>query len=292
MYKEAVGLSMDEAYKTLLSLIWNFGVEEFNERTKTKIRALPGGYAFKLDLSNGRLPVAGNRRYWPKVAAAEVAWQFMGTKSPDFIMKHAPKIWGDFIENGELRTAYGYRWMKHFGRDQIEMALDQLRNNPTNRQLYVTAWDPSSDGLGGPDQPKNIPCPVGFAISHLAGQLHLSLFIRSSDVFVGLPYDVMGYAFLLDAFAASCGKRPGTLHVTMAHPHIYDPHREMVHQCLHSGTALAEAHNVWTKNVAPQLPAWSIEKIKEDPEGYIEQVKVLSQRVDFNPWNPMPPVIV
>jgi len=282
------GSSMEKVYKDLLESILFWGVEEFNERTQTRIRALPGGYAFKLDLSDGRLPVAGNRRYWPKVAAAEVAWQFMGTKSPDFIMKHAPKIWGDFIENGELRTAYGYRWMKHFGRDQIEMALRQLKENPTNRQLYVTAWDPSCDGLGGPNQPKNLPCPVGFAISHLAGQLHLSLFIRSSDVFVGLPYDVMGYAFLLDAFAASCSKRPGTLHVTLAHPHIYDPHREMVQECLKSG----QPHCVWTQDVEPQLPAWTIEHIKEDPEGYLEQVKILSSRVNSNPWNPMPPVIV
>jgi len=282
------GTNFGEAYRALLYNLLSFGVWEKNERTGVGITALPGGYSFKIDMTNGRVPVPGNRRYWPRVAAAEVAWQFMGTKDPTFIMKHAPKVWGDFIEDGELKTAYGYRWMKHFGRDQIAMALDQLRNNPTNRQLFITAWDPSSDGLGGPNQPKNIPCPVGFAISHLDGQLHLSLFIRSSDVFVGLPYDVMGYAFLLDAFAASCGKRPGTLHVTMAHPHIYDPHRKMVEDCVGQNGA----HVAWATGVEPQLPAWTIEHITKDPEAYLEQVKILCGRAKVNDWNPMPPVIV
>lgn len=275
--------SMHESYKSLLHELSNNFITETNARTNTKIKMLAGGWSFKLDLSHGRLPVPGNRKYWPHVAAAEVAWQFIGTTKPDFIMKHAPKIWSDFIEDGKLKTAYGYRWRSHFKRDQIKMAVDQLRDNPTNRQLYISAWDPSTDGLGAPDQPKNIPCPVGFSLTATDDELHMSLFIRSSDVFVGLPYDVMGYALTLDAIAASVDRKPGTLHVTLAHPHLYEPHFSMVRHCMSTP---------WTSDVQPSLPGWSVNDILQRSDEYVDHVKRMAARVNSSDYSPKPMVIV
>lgn len=273
--------SFRETYRSLLSEL-KHGLEEVNERTGVRIKMLGGGYSFKLDLSDGRLPVAGNRRYFPRVAAAETAWQFMGTQDPAWILSKAPKIWQDFVEDGKLKTAYGYRWRSHFGRDQLELAMEELQTNPTNRQLYISAWDPASDGLGGP-QPKNIPCPVGFSLTRTGSRLHCSVFIRSSDVFVGLPYDVMGYALTVDAVAASCGLAPGTLHVTLAHPHIYQPHFEYLDHSLGSMP--------WV-SAEPHLPAWTVEDIVAVPDGYLAHVQRLANRVPWNDWNPLPEVIV
>lgn len=305
------------AYRRLLSEIRNHGVTERNARTNTEIRMLRGGYSFKLDLSDGRLPVPGNRRYYPHVAAAEVAWQFMGTKDPTFIVRKAPKIWSKFVEketyttnNGDgegpveaerdvLKTAYGYRWREHFGRDQLLLAVEELRNNPTNRQLFISAWDPSSDGLGG-SQPKNIPCPVGFTVSRYEQELHMSVFIRSSDVFVGLPYDVMGYALTMDAIAASVGLTPSTLMFSLAHPHVYKPHWNAVRACIADDWTEAEwrlrkeyeaADVSWPSNCEPNLPGWTIEQIVGAPSQYIENVKLLANRVNNNSWNPCPEVI-
>ena len=95
--------SFHEAYRGLLSELMNHGVTEVNERTKTEIKMLQGAHSFKLDLSDGRLPVAGNRRYYPHVAAAETAWQFMGTKDPTFILGKAPKLWSKFLETETTR---------------------------------------------------------------------------------------------------------------------------------------------------------------------------------------------
>jgi len=275
-----------KAYKRLLSEVYHHGRDETNARTGVDIRALEGAYSFKLDLSNGRLPVAGNRRYWPRVAAAETAWQFMGTQSPDWILKKAHKIWQDFVEDGKLKTAYGYRWRKHFGRDQLAMAIYELSGNPTNRQLFISAWDPRTDGLGAPNQPKNIPCPVGFTLSRIGGKIHCSVFIRSSDVFVGLPYDVMGYALTLDAVAASCNCTPGTLHFTLAHPHSYDPHEQAIEDCL------IGKRSTWISAVEPNLPCWSVKEIVDRPDDYVTLVSRLSGRVAHNSWNPCPKLVL
>jgi len=293
-------MPMSEAYRGLLHEITYRGTDETNARTGVKIRMAGGGHSFKVDLSGKRLPVPGNRRYFPRVAAAEVAWQLMGTREPDFILKHAPKLWEKFVEDGELATAYGYRWRKHFGRDQLGMAVQQLRDNPTNRQLYISAWDPSSDGLGAPHQPMNIPCPVGFSLTRMppmsfnarrgAGtdEIHMSLFIRSSDVICGLPYDTMCYALTLDAVAKSVGCLPGTLHVTLAHPHIYEPHFGIVYDCI----AAVGKHVEWTDGVQPQLPDWSIEEIEADPDTYVSLVAHLSKQVARPDWNPLPELVV
>ncbi|QNN99781.1 thymidylate synthase [Ruegeria phage Tedan] len=291
--------SFAQHYRTLLTALMDEGVEETNERTRTKIKMIPGGCSFKLDLSDGKLPIAGNRRYFPHIAAAEVAWQFMGTKDPGFILGHAPKLWSKFVEDGELKTAYGYRWRKEFGRDQLMQAVDCLENDPTNRQLWIQAWDPASDGLGGP-QPKNIPCPLGFSVSRYQDDLHMSVFVRSSDVFVGLPYDVLAYALTLDAIAATVGCRPGTLHFTLHHAHLYKPHWNAARACLRGDwdhdewrekKEFADASTEWTENCAPMLPAWAIEDILEDPDGYVKHTQRLAKRVDNNPWNPLPEVI-
>lgn len=276
--------SFGGAYKSLLYDLHQFGVREKNERTGVEILMLRGGHSFKVPLD--RLPVAGNRKYWPRVAAAETAWQFMGTKDPEFIVKHAPKLWSEFVEDGELKTAYGYRWREHFGRDQLWMAIQQLQDNPTNRQLYVSAWDPARDGLGMPDQPKNIPCPVGFSLSMIEGALHCSVFIRSSDVFVGLPYDVMVYALTVDAIAAEVGAVPGTLHVTLAHPHVYKPHWPALEECI------VGHKSGWANDVEPNLPAWSVSEIEYNPEEYLQRVSRQASCVNTNDWDPKPELVV
>jgi thymidylate synthase len=163
----------------------------------------------------------------------------------------------------------------------------ELENNPTNRQLFVSAWNPALDGLGGP-QPKNIPCPIGFSVSRSKDDIHMSVFVRSSDVFVGLPYDVMGYALTLDAIAASVGCRPSTLHFTLAHPHYYEPHFQMVEDCVgHEGS-----RTEWTSHVQPTLPGWTVSMILNDPDGYVDTMKRLANRAAKSTWNPKPMVIV
>lgn len=256
---------------------------ELNARTNTRIKALSGARSLGVDLSTNRLPVPGNRKYYPSTAAAETAWQFMGTKSTEFISKHAPKMWNKFIRSGELETAYGYRWREHFFRDQISLAIEVLKTDPTNRQIYISAWDPSTDGLGG-EQPPNIPCPVGFSLNCVNGRLHCAVFCRSTDVFVGLPYDIMCYALTVDAIATSCSLKLGSLHFTLAHAHLYEPHFKMCTQSIDMGRD-------WIV-CKPFLPNWSVEEILQKPEKYLEHINWLSKWAIHSVWTPKVEVVV
>lgn len=232
--------------------------ETLNTRTRTRVRTAYGARSFIVDLSKG-LELPGNRAYYPKVAAAEVAWMLMGTKDPAFVMKHAPKLWGKFIEDGELAAAYGHRWRQAFGRDQISWMVSALRRDPSNRQCWVQAWDPRFDGLGYPDQPKNIPCPVGFTANIIDGKLHLALFIRSSDAYVGLPYDTMAYGMLASLIGRELGIPLGTLHITLANVHLYEPH-----------WALAEDdfEHLWRPETLP-FTGQSLSDVEFNPESFV-----------------------
>jgi thymidylate synthase len=292
-------------YAALLDALLKHGVEQENARTGHAVLALYGGFSFCLDLSSGGLkrtcarasaledslsndgsfesvdsgllPVPGCRRVYPATAAAEVAWFIRGSKDVSWLRKHAP-VWDKFVEADgvTVEAAYGYRWRSHFGRDQLSLAVDALVRDPSDRQVLVCAWDPGSDALGAPVK-KNVPCPAFFHLSvfNLKGgrrMVQLCLFIRSSDVFVGLPYDVMGYALLADAVAAELSERTGALHragalvVTLAHPHLYDSHWIMARR------ARLEAP---VETLVP-LPGHSISSIERDPDGYVALVKSLA----------------
>lgn len=272
-----------KAYFDLLQSFQMNGTEEINSRTGRRIIMLDTPVSFRFPLD--RIPIAGNRKLYPHIAAVEAAWQFMGTKAGDWILKRAPKLWEAFAdENNMLQTAYGYRWRLHFGRDQLIMAMNELKTNPSNRQLYISAWDPSCDGLGDVDQPPNIPCPVGFSLTTCKGKLNLSLFIRSSDVFVGLPYDMMTYALTAAAIAKSCNLELGTMHVTLAHAHIYDSDFNNWEKSIKAG------HEWVISNI--DLPDWKVGEILQFPDDYIDGVKRLTSHSPMNTWKADVEVVV
>lgn len=263
---------------------------ELNERTGHRVASLDSGFSFALDLQLGGdalLPVIDMRRLFPRTAAAELAWFVNGTQDIAFLHQLGVRIWDKFQEpDGTVEAAYGYRWRQHFRRDQLLMAMETLRENPTDRRIWVSTWDPAVDGLGRPS--RNAPCPVGFSLSVVGGMLNSTYVLRSSDVFVGLPYDVMNQSLLMDTVAAELGLGVGTLQVSIAHPHLYDSHFELTRQMLE----LYQLHGDFPPTrLRMVMPGWSVSRILEDPAGYVRSVEVASADLDWPDFNPRPELI-
>lgn len=221
-----------EVYWNLLKELVTRGVHQKNARTGVHINVMEGGAGFVLNLNDNILPTCGLRKTWPHVAAAELAWCLMGHSHINWLQKHT-HTWDAFAENddGAMDAAYGYRWRSKFGRDQLDLAIKALRADPSDRRIWISSWDPSVDGLGATGQ-KTVPCPVGFTLSILQGQLQSALMIRSSDVLMGLPYDVMRHALLMRAVASELSIDLGFMQVTLAHPHLYENHKIAADCCL------------------------------------------------------------
>ncbi len=259
-----------------------------NRRTGVRVAVLPDAFdSFSVDLRDGTLPLPGNRRMHPKTAAAEVAWFLSGEQSVAWLRKHAP-IWDKFVEEDGVTVdgAYGYRWRRHFGRDQVDLAIAALRADATDRRVLVSAWDPAGDGLGTPS--RCVPCPTHFTLAvdtthedTEAWSLNMAVFVRSSDVFVGLPYDVMGHALLLNVFAVDLGLRPGVMHFTLAHPHLYESHLEMAIESLRQ-PVMADL---------PTIPEWSVRGVEDRPDDYVQAVADRALSKVQHPFNPRPEVV-
>lgn len=272
-----------------------------NARTGVQVRTLQGNSGqLKLWLSGYRLPVPGNRQYSPYIAAVETAWQLMGTQLAGFVMERAPKLWGKFLDGNEggptVRNAYGFRMRRRFGRDQLQGAVDALRKDITDRQVYVGLWDPREDGraMGGPMEhapkpPKNVPCPVGLHFSACYSRyrapgvpdgLAVHATCRSSDLAVGLPYDVMNFALLGDLVARSVGTELRWLTVSVAHGHVYEPQWDMVRKCLDVAKDWRSVDS-WC-----HLPGWTLEAATADPSGYCDRVRELASECPRHPYAP------
>lgn len=213
----------DQIYQELLREIMEEGIAEVNARTGHETKALPGK-SFAIDIEKDGFPALTLRKIPLKIFIAEQIWFVSGARRPDDFLRDFTKIWDDFTNPNDVVTvAYGYRWRKHFGRDQLGLLVELLERDPSSRHGVVVTWDPSSDGLGGTSR-GNVPCPYTFTVNIIGGRLNLHNMVRSNDAILGLPHDVGGFALLQCMLAQRLGVRPGVYSHSISNAHVYDIH--------------------------------------------------------------------
>lgn len=192
------------------------GVSMLNKRTGQHIKHKPGGHMLTVDLSLN-VPILNHRQFNPYVAFAEAAWILDGSDSISWISKHT-SIWNKFADNGKIKHAYGKKinnWFK---------ALQILKTDNSSRQVVLNIFH--RNDLDFNKELK--PCPTQLILNVAEGKLYGQLVMRSSDLIVGLPYDIMTWALIIDAFAAYLELDRGELTMFLAHPHIYEKHIDKI----------------------------------------------------------------
>ena len=211
----------DSLYKEILARIVKDGVREVNTRTGHEVAALPGVH-FSIDIEKEGFPLLTLRKIPVKMFVAEQIWFISGARKPADFLRDFTKIWDMFTNPADVVTvAYGYRWRKHFGRDQLGLLMQHLKKDPTSRHGVVITWDPASDGLGGTIK-KNVPCPFAFTVNIIGGRLNLHNIVRSNDMVLGFPSDVAGFALLQCILAQKLGVKVGVYSHSISNAHMYD----------------------------------------------------------------------
>lgn len=219
----------DKVYQNAVARIMNEGIEERNERTGMKVKAVPG-LTFQLDFG---FPLLTLRKIPIKMFIAEQIWFLTGSKNPDDFISKYTKIWEEFREDdGFVAAAYGDRWRHHFGRDQIVDLVKMLQKDPSSRHGVVVTWDPADDGLGSGKKKKNVPCPYTFTVNIIGNKLHLHNIIRSNDMMLGCPTDVAGFVLLQYLLSAKLRVKPGVYTHSISNAHIYENHYEQTYELL------------------------------------------------------------
>lgn len=260
--------TFDKTYQDILKRIMQDGIRELNERTGLETASIPG-LTFQHDIEKDGFPILTLRSIPVKMFIAEQVWFLSGSRKPEDFLRDYTKIWDIFTNPGDVVTvAYGYRWRKHFGRDQIKALVDLLEKEPSSRHGVVVTWDPSSDGLGGVAK-KNVPCPYTFTVNILGGRLHLHNIVRSNDMILGAPADIAGFALLQMILAQRLGVKPGIYTHTISNAHIYSNHYEGAEELIKREVIHPRVDVVLPENTFARAE----KKDKELVDELIEQVK-------------------
>jgi thymidylate synthase len=185
---------------------------------------------YEIDLRAG-FPLLTTKEISWKNIVVENLWFLSGETHIGLLHKHKCKFWDPWAdEQGFVPSAYGNFW-RHFPvhnergeaafNDQVAWVLAELKRNPMSRRLVVSAWAP-----GNAQSSRLPPCHCLFMLNvqiDRSGEplLCLHLTQRSCDVALGVPYNIAGYALLLELFSRFTGIRAGIFAHTLVDAHVY-----------------------------------------------------------------------
>lgn len=199
------------------------------------------GLQCRYPLAEG-FPLVTTKKLHLKSIIHELLWFLSGDTNVRYLQQNGVSIWDEWADaNGDLGPVYGRQW-RHFpkllpsglnadGRplffagqvDQIADLVDAIRQTPDSRRLIVSAWNPGDV----PDMALP-PCHTLWQVRILAGRLHLQLYQRSADMFLGVPFNIASYALLQVMLAHVTGYEPGDFIHAIGDAHIYSNHLEQV----------------------------------------------------------------
>ena len=186
------------------------------------------GYQMRFDLSEG-FPLMTTKKLHVKSIIHELLWFLRGETNIRHLNEHGVRIWNEWADDrGDLGHIYGYQWRswpapdgKHV--DQVAGVVDSIRNDPDSRRHIVSAWN-----VGELDRMALPPCHILFQYYIADGRLSCQLYQRSADIFLGVPFNIASYSFLLMMMAQVTDLEPGEFIHTLGDAHIYLNHLEQV----------------------------------------------------------------
>lgn len=207
------------------------------------------GSSMHFDLANGTLPLLTTKRVAWKTCLRELLWFIRGQTDNNVLKDQNVGIWDgnasrEFLDSrglvgnreGDLGPVYGHQW-RYFnaeyttceadytgkGVDQLGAVVKALEDpsQRSSRRLVVSAWNPCQiDSMALP------PCHVLMQFNVLGNKLHCSLYQRSADVALGVPFNIASYSMLTHLVAHHVGLEAGEFIHHLGNCHIYDDHLE------------------------------------------------------------------
>lgn len=177
---------------------------------------------------------------FPAVTTKKLAFRSMKAELLGFLraydtvekfQKLGTRIWDANAEawnrDGQLGRIYGVQWRQwrteNGERDQLAEVIAQLQEAPHSRRHIVTAWNP-----GELEQMALPPCHIFFQFFVAEEKLSLQMYLRSCDMFLGVPFNIASYALLLSMVAQVTNLEPNEFILTLGDAHIYQAHFEQV----------------------------------------------------------------
>lgn len=219
---------------------------EFQE-SRNGLTKIVSSSVMHFSLENGKIPILTTKRVFWKSCLRELFWFIKGDTNNKHLKEKNVKIWNgngsrEFLDSRNLQhlkeddlgPIYGHQWRffnaeyssceenyEGKGVDQLANVINSLKNKKeiTSRRLVVSAWNPCQlDEMALP------PCHIVFQFTVIGNKLSCSLYQRSGDVGLGVPFNIASYSFLTHIIAKHCNLEPYEFCYHLTNCHIYDDH--------------------------------------------------------------------
>lgn len=216
------------------------------------------GMQMRFDLTEGFPAVTTKKLAWRSVVS-ELLWFIEGSGDENRLKEilygdrnvDKKTIWTDnanadyWIEKrmkrhaGDLGRIYGVQWRKWRkpivrinkvilqNHDQLLELIDGIQQEPYSRRHILTAWNP-----GEMDLMALPPCHMFCQFYVSNGKLSCQVYMRSADLFLGVPFNIASYALFTHMIAQVCQLEVGELILSLGDAHIYTNHVDQVKEQL------------------------------------------------------------
>lgn len=233
---------LDQWFVSAVNRLWNYGEVHTGRNGNTRTEF---GTTFDWDMREA-FPLLSIKKTNPASGFGETLAFLKGVDSASGFREHGCNFWdanaksdywqanpmrpkSQFADHDPLGRIYGVQWRDWIGSDgtgglkhvdQLENLLNGLRRDPYGRRHIVTAWQPAEL-----NQMALPPCHSFFQVyCHADGGISLQMYQRSADLFLGVPFNILGYGFLLEILAMLTDRHAKFLKIRFGDFHLYEVH--------------------------------------------------------------------
>lgn len=252
----------DHQYLDLVRDVLQNGVKKVDRTGVGTIAVF--GRQMRFDLSDGTIPLLTTKKMHIPAIIHEILWYLSGTGNVQYLRDNGVRIWNEWAdENGDLGPVYGVQWRNWNGIDQIANLIHLLKTQPDSRRLLVSAWNVGQlDEMALPPCHYSFQCfteelpqvervrlfSQRWAVTDLFDhskalderedhvekilndaeipkrKLSMILNMRSNDVGLGNPFNIVQYSILLRMLCEVVNMTPGEFIWNGGDVHIYTNH--------------------------------------------------------------------
>jgi thymidylate synthase len=212
-----------------IDLLWEASLRKLMNGTRVLPRGIPcyeiTDAKLVLTHATNNLLVNEVRKLSPRFAVAEWLWIFFGHQDVATISRYSNRI-KQFSDDGvSFNGTYGIPIVA-----QWDHTVNTLKKDPFSRQAVISIFRFTDMSVEYPIaqrwESKDIPCTLSLQYLLRDDFVDCIATMRSSDVWLGLPYDVFNFSMLQNIMAAELGAKIGQLSLNLGSFHLYESNAE------------------------------------------------------------------
>ena len=230
----------EQDYLDLLEHILANG-SEHEDRTGVGTKSI-FGTQLRFSLEDGKIPLLTTKKVFYRGVIEELLFFLRGETDTKKLEAKGINIWKgntsrEFLDKrglinymeGDMGPMYGAIWRNfsanpiNKGTDQLKKVIDLIKSDPYSRRIIVSAYNPDILHLGCLE-----PCHMFFQFYVDNGELSCQFTCRSTDMFLGFPFNILSYAILTHIIAKTKGLKAREIIFVGGDVHCYNNHIKQV----------------------------------------------------------------